>query len=143
MAIGKQLEIEGRSRDLDESKECNSDSKIENVPLVDIDESKEFVTPSQNEDLDTSENGMFEAQQTTSQVEGTYKDLRLKETGENPSKNLRSHNSEIVALKDLHKALKCNQCDYQASRGNNLRQHKRNVHEGLKYSCTKVETKAI
>ena len=65
MAIGKQLEIEGLSRDLDESKECNSDSKIENGPLVDIDESKDFVTPSQNEDLDTSENGMFEAQQTT------------------------------------------------------------------------------
>ena len=83
---------------------------------MDIDESKEFVTPSQNEDLETSENGMFMVQQTTNQEEGAYKDLRLKETGENPSKNLRSHTSEIVALKDSHKALKCNQCNYQARR---------------------------
>ena len=143
MAIGKQLEIEGLSRDLEESKECYSDSKIEIGPLVDIDQNKEFVTPSQNEDLDTSENGMLKVQQTTSQVEGAYKDFRLKETGDNPSKSLRSHtSSHTSALKDLHKGLKCNQCDYQASRGAHLRQHKLNVHEGLKYSCTSCDYKS-
>ena len=142
MAIGKQLEIEGLHRALEG---FYSQCETEGVS-GDFEESKECIFKKGNGIAKMSAIESFEAHQETNQLERVYHDFQLKDTrkfpGENPTLNETVISSEIVALKDSSRASKCNQCDYQTSKGSHLRQHQQNVHEGMKYSCTSCDYKS-
>lgn len=47
-------------------------------------------------------------------------------------------------IKSQHEGIKyaCNQCTYHASRPSNLRNHARKMHEGFKYYCDQCDYKA-
>ena len=145
MATGKQLEIEGLHGDLEETKEYHSQSVVEGVS-GDFEERKESFSVKRNEVLEMSANRIFEAKQETNRVQREYDDFQVTDAGEisseNPNLNESILSSEIVAFEDSSKAFKCNKCDYQTYKGSHLRQHKQNVHEGLKYNCTSCEYKS-
>ena len=142
MATGKQLEIEGLSGEIEESKECYSPSKInrqesyspKETPELsaDFEESKERISQSQAEVLDSPLDEQNEAMEQTNWVDREDKCLQTPVT----KNEVETSNTDIIRLKDASKRWKCDQCDYQTSSPSHLRQHTQNVHEGLKYDCT-------
>ena len=148
MATGKQLEIEGLSGEIEESKEYHSPSKIngqesyssKETPELsaNFEESKERVSQSQAEELDSPIDEQNEAMEQTNWVDREDKCLQTPVT----KNEVEISNTDIISLKDASKRWKCDQCDYQTSSPSHLRQHTQNVHEGLKYDCTSCDYKS-
>ena len=99
MATGKQLEIEGLSRDLEQNGELDAQTS-QTTNQIETRYEVEEIPKSCNEDVPV---------------------LDSDDSGNDPTR--------IIALNDPINALNCQQCGYKASRKPNMRQHVQNVHE--------------
>ena len=127
MATGKQLEVEGLSGYLDESKEHESRTRTAG-------------------DLDSPVDAKIEvdiqALQMKSQIETTNEEHLLTYEGAVPVIDGGNETASTITVKDSSKAWKCQQCDYKTLNRAHLRVHTENVHEGFKYDCTNCDYKS-
>ena len=152
MATGKLLQVDGLSEDFEEienplalvglnmKRSDSVEQGSKDVQLRDHKFNEEFLEVIENNSIvcnfHSGEDGISEIQvpQLRNQKEPRYDDnYAIKKT----------YQEEALArnIKNSSEDLACDQCDYDAGSFANLRQHKQNVHEGLKYDCTSCDFK--